>query len=90
MELEAVQAWLNAYLEAWRGNEPEAIGALFSEDATYAYNPWDEPVRRREAIVVDWLKEPDEPDAWPGARPRGLSPPGSADRATLISVIVRR
>ena len=64
MELEAVQAWLNAYLDAWRGNEPEAIGALFSEDATYAYNPWDEPVRRREAIVVDWLKEPDEPDAW--------------------------
>ena len=35
-----VRAWLNAYVEAWRTYDPAAIGALFTEDATYAYHPW--------------------------------------------------
>jgi len=64
MELETVQAWIDAYIEAWHGNDRERIRALFAEDAAYAYNPWDEPLRGREAIVDDWLKEPDEPGSW--------------------------
>ena len=46
---------------------PGAVGALFAEDATYAYHPYDEGdevVRGREAIVADWLKERDEPGTW--------------------------
>ncbi len=64
MTPEDVQRWLDAYVEAWRTYEPEAIAALFSEDATYAYYPYEEPVAGREAIVESWLKEPDPPGSW--------------------------
>jgi hypothetical protein len=62
-----VQAWLDAYVEAWHTYDPAAIAALFTEDATYAYHPWDEGedlVRGRDAIVADWLGEQDEPGSW--------------------------
>jgi len=62
-----VQTWLDAYIEAWRTYDPAAIAALFTEDATYAYHPWDEGedvVRGRDAIVADWLEEQDEPGSW--------------------------
>jgi ketosteroid isomerase-like protein len=61
-----VQAWLDAYVEAWHTYDPAAIAALFTEDATYAYHPWDEEdlVRGRDAIVADWLEEQDEPGSW--------------------------
>ena len=64
MTHEEVQRWLDAYVEAWRTHDAAAIGALFTEDAVYAYDPVGEPVRGREAIVADWLKEPDEPGSW--------------------------
>jgi hypothetical protein len=62
-----VQAWLDAYVEAWRTYDPESIGALFAKDATYAYHPYDEGeevLRGREAIVADWRGERDEPGTW--------------------------
>ncbi len=62
-----VQAWLDAYVEAWRTYDPAAITTLFTEDATYAYHPWDEGedlVQGRDAIVADWLEEQDEPGSW--------------------------
>jgi ketosteroid isomerase-like protein len=64
---DAVQRWIDAYVDAWRTYDPAAIGALFAEDATYAYHPYDEGeevVRGREAIVADWLEERDEPGTW--------------------------
>jgi hypothetical protein len=64
---DAVQRWIDAYVYAWRTYDPAAIGALFAEDATYAYHPYDEGeevVRGREAIVADWLEERDEPGTW--------------------------
>jgi SnoaL-like domain len=67
MTHEAVRAWLDAYVEAWRTYDPAAIAALFSEDATYAYHPWDggeDLVRGRDAIVADWLEEQDPPGSW--------------------------
>jgi ketosteroid isomerase-like protein len=60
-----LQGWLDAYVEAWRTYDPAAIADLFTEDATYAYHPWDEDVvRGRDAIVADWLEERDPPDSW--------------------------
>jgi ketosteroid isomerase-like protein len=59
-----LQAWLDAYVEAWDRYDPEAIGALFSEDATYSYRPYLEPIRGREAIVAEWLGDRDEPGSW--------------------------
>jgi hypothetical protein len=56
--------WLQAYVEAWRSYERDAIAALFTEDARYRYHPWDEAIEGRDAIVEDWLANPDDPDSW--------------------------
>jgi ketosteroid isomerase-like protein len=64
---EDVQSWLDAYVEAWRTYDPASIAALFTEDATYAYHPWDEGeevVRGRDAIVENWFEEQDQPGSW--------------------------
>jgi ketosteroid isomerase-like protein len=60
----SVQKWLDDYISAWKSYDPAAIGALFTEDATYKYNPYDEPVRGREAIVANWLENRDKPNTY--------------------------
>jgi hypothetical protein len=63
----AVAGWLDRYIAAWRSYDPSEIGALFSEDATYRYHPWDvgaDVVVGREAIVASWLDEPDPSGSW--------------------------
>jgi ketosteroid isomerase-like protein len=64
MTRERVQAWLDAYIEAWRTYDRAAIGDLFTEDATYAYHPYDEPLQGREAIVASWFDDRDDPGTW--------------------------
>ncbi len=64
IDRKSVAAWLEAYVQAWKTYDPQAIGALFSEDATYAYDPFDEPVRGREAIVASWLENRDTPGTY--------------------------
>lgn len=64
MTNDTVARWIDSYLEAWRTYDPSAIAALFTEDATYAYNPWDEPLRGNTAIVESWRSEQDEPGSW--------------------------
>ena len=66
MDRQAVQAWLDNYVEAWRTYDAQKIGDLFSENALYLFNPFDEddPVRGREAIVANWLEEPDAAGSW--------------------------
>ena len=59
-----VQSWLDRYVDAWRTYDAQAIGDLFTDDAEYRYHPWDAPVEGREAIVKDWLDDPDEPGTW--------------------------
>ena len=59
MERSAVVDWLKAYVRAWESYSPEAIGDLFTDDATYSFHPYDEPVVGRQAIVEAWLKDPD-------------------------------
>ena len=62
-----VQAWLDAYVAAWQSYDPAQIGALFAEDATQAYHPWDTGdavPRGRDAIVASWLSEQDAPGSW--------------------------
>ena len=59
-----LEAWLDAYVDAWRSYDREAIAALFAEEATYAYHPYDEPLRGRDAIVASWLENRDAPGSW--------------------------
>ncbi len=59
--------WLDRYAEAWRSNDPDRIGSLFTDDAVYHWHPYDEGesvAHGREAIVRGWLEEPDAPDSW--------------------------
>ena len=59
-----MRAWLDAYVEAWRAYDETAIRALFAPDATYAYQPYEDPIRGRDAIVADWLADRDDPGSW--------------------------
>jgi ketosteroid isomerase-like protein len=63
---QAVTAWLDGYSQAWGSYDPEQIGALFSEDVEYHYDPFQEPVRGRDAIVADWLKDRDQAGTYEG------------------------
>ena len=56
--------WVAGYVAAWESNDPEQIGALFSDDAVYLTSPDAEPRRGREQIVAGWLEDFDEPDTW--------------------------
>jgi ketosteroid isomerase-like protein len=59
-----VQDWLDRYVDAWRRNERQPILDLFTDDATYAYGPYRDPIRGRDAIADSWLDGPDPPDSW--------------------------
>ena len=61
MDKKTVEDWIEGYLGAWNGNEPEEIGRLFTADAAYYTGPFDEPWVGRESIVQEWLKRKDEP-----------------------------
>jgi len=63
----SLKKWLDAYVQASLSYEPDAIGALFSDDATYAWHPWDEAgdvVRGRAAIVKAWLEDRHAPGTY--------------------------
>ena len=64
MDHAAFQSWLNRYIDAWRLLDPVAIGDLFSPDVRYAYDPFEEAVVGRKAVVDSWLVDPDEPGSW--------------------------
>jgi len=64
MDRVAVQAWLDAYVAAWRANQRGPIEALFTEDAAYRFHPYDpedDVVKGSSAIADAWLENPDEP-----------------------------
>ncbi len=63
---ETVAAWLRAYVRAWETYDPDAVADLFTEDATYAYHPFDEPIRGRLAIVASWLEGKDPAGTYDG------------------------
>jgi hypothetical protein len=64
MDRVAFGAWLVRYVDAWRLNDPTAIGDLFSLDVRYAFDPFSEAVVGRPAVVEAWLADADEPGSW--------------------------
>jgi ketosteroid isomerase-like protein len=64
MTRDEVQQWLDRYVDAWRSYDAGAIGELFTDDALYAYHPYDQPLQGRSAIIESWLSERDEPGSW--------------------------
>jgi SnoaL-like domain len=78
---DAFATWLDAYVAAWRSNDAAEIGALFSQDCSYSYRAGTDVVIGRDAIVADWLKEPDDPSSW-DARYEPLAVDGEVHVAT--------
>jgi ketosteroid isomerase-like protein len=58
-----VDRWLERYVEAWKSYDREQIAALFAEDVSYRYHPYDEPLVGRGAVVDSWLGESEQPGA---------------------------
>jgi len=56
---DTLTAWMTAYRDAWQSNVPADIRALFTEDAVFYKEPFNEPLRGHEAIVAMWLKHQD-------------------------------
>jgi ketosteroid isomerase-like protein len=62
MTREQAEAWIAAYERAWRAPGTEALGELFTPDATYLQGPYDEPVVGLPAIGRMWEAEREGPD----------------------------
>jgi uncharacterized protein (TIGR02246 family) len=60
----ALAEWMVTYERAWASNDPDAIGALFTDDALYFTAPFREPWHGRQEIVDGWLDRKDEPGGW--------------------------
>lgn len=63
---DAFASWLERYIEAWRSNDAEAIGDLFSADCSYSFDGGHTHTVGREAIVEAWLGE-EERGSWEAA-----------------------
>jgi hypothetical protein len=59
--------WLREYVQAWKTYERSSIASLFSEDASYRYHPYDDPIQGRNAIVDSWLEDRDDAGTYEGA-----------------------
>jgi len=53
----AVRAWVDAYERAWRTPGIATLAALFTDDATYSMDPYDESVQGLDAIGALWDRE---------------------------------
>ncbi len=63
MDHQTANDWLDRYVHAWITYDPDEISRLFSEDVTYRYHPYDEPIVGRDAVVASWLGEDASGDA---------------------------
>lgn len=55
MDRESAQAWLEAYVTAWKAYDPAGIAALFADDVVYRYYPNSDPVAGVDAVVATWM-----------------------------------
>jgi ketosteroid isomerase-like protein len=81
----AVAAWLEAYVRAWETYDPAAIGDLFTEDAAYDADPFDDGIRGRDAIVAEWLTDRDAPGTY-----RAAYQPVAVDGETAVATGMSR
>jgi ketosteroid isomerase-like protein len=51
-----LENWLESYRQAWENKDSEGAASLFSEDATYRSNIFEDPHRGREGIFSYWAE----------------------------------
>ncbi|HUO47179.1 MAG TPA: nuclear transport factor 2 family protein [Acidimicrobiia bacterium] len=56
MDTARFSEWFDRYRHAWRSHDPGEIAALFTPDAVYRADPFDEGVVGPEAIVPEWME----------------------------------
>lgn len=54
MDIAGVEQWAEAYRTAWESADSKAAAALFSDDATYRNDIYQEPNRGRAGVVEYW------------------------------------
>lgn len=79
MDRTAVERWLGDYVAAWKSYDREQIAALYSDDVSCRYHPWDEPIVGREAVVESWFGV--------GEGAPGRDPEGTYDGVYAVAVI---
>ncbi|WP_109006104.1 nuclear transport factor 2 family protein [Streptomyces rishiriensis] len=75
-----VQDWIDRLQARWKARDPEAIAALFTEDASYHQGPFGTPHVGHDAIAKHWtatLSHQKDPAVWFG------TPIVSAERASV-------
>jgi SnoaL-like domain len=59
--------WIDRWIALWHDSNPQPsdIEALFTEDATWSFQPYEsEPARGRASVVHRWLENIDPPGSW--------------------------
>ncbi len=51
-----VHDWLEGYRSAWENRDPDAAAALFTPDAPYREQPYQEPFQGREGVRAYWAE----------------------------------
>lgn len=74
----SVEEWAEAYRKAWEERDPEAAAALFTEDATYRDNIYEDPHQGRLGVAEYWRNVTESQDA---VRVVMGQPYGTAERA---------
>lgn len=64
MERADVARWLAEYVEAWRTYDRDRILALFADEVSYRYHPFDDPVVGARALADSWLDDRDAPGSY--------------------------
>jgi ketosteroid isomerase-like protein len=62
MDRADVERWVDAYVRVWRTPGTEALGEIFTDDATYLPSPWTAPVTGLDDLARFWEAERDGPD----------------------------
>ena len=73
----AAQDWLDRYVTAWLTYDADLVRELFSDDVTYRYHPYDEPVAGRDAVVASWLGDAGTDDGSDGTGSSSRDQPGT-------------
>ena len=47
--------WLDRFGRTWEQQDPDAVVDLFTPDGTYAWGPFNEPIKGRDAIHAAWV-----------------------------------
>ena len=59
MDYKSFKSWFEQLGRAWETRDPEAAAALFTEDASYQEDPFEEPLHGRPAILQYWSDVPE-------------------------------